>query len=76
MSISEINKISAIWNPISQLLFVPQTEKEYERILILLDNLIDEVGEDENHPLASFMEILGILIEKFENEYIPEITML
>jgi hypothetical protein len=24
----------------------------------LLDDLIDEVGEDENHPLASMMEIL------------------
>jgi len=32
------------------------------------------VGEDENHPLASFMEILGLLIEKYEDEYIPEIT--
>lgn len=40
----------------------------------MLDSLIDEVGEDETHPLASFMEIIGVLIEKYENEHIPEIT--
>ena len=40
----------------------------------LLDSLIDEVGEDETHPLASLMEIIGVLIEKYENEHIPEIT--
>jgi HTH-type transcriptional regulator/antitoxin HigA len=40
----------------------------------LLDNLIDTIGEDENHPLASLMEIPGVLIEKYEDEYVPEIT--
>jgi HTH-type transcriptional regulator/antitoxin HigA len=40
----------------------------------LLDDLIDEVGEDEDHPLASLMEVLSVLIEKYEDEHIPEIT--
>ncbi|EFA71864.1 Serine/Threonine protein kinase [Raphidiopsis brookii D9] len=38
----------------------------------MLDNLIDEVGEDETHPLASLMEIIGVLIEQYENQNIPE----
>ncbi|VXD15300.1 hypothetical protein [Planktothrix paucivesiculata] len=38
-----------------------------------LDQLIDEVGENEEHPLASLMDILGILIEHYENEHIPEL---
>ncbi len=58
---------------VSQMLYVPRTEKEYDRIVELLDSLIYEVGEDENHPLASFMEILGVLTEKYEDEYVPEI---
>ena len=58
---------------ISQTLYVPRTEEEYNRIVELLESVIDEVGEDENHPLASFMEILGVLIEKYEDEYVPEI---
>ncbi len=51
-----------------------QTKKEYEEAVRLLDNLIDTVGEDENHPLASLMEIVGFLIEKYEDEHILEIT--
>ena len=72
----EVKKLLNIWNPVSQLLFVPQTEAEYNRIVSYLDDLIDEVGEDEDHPLASFMDVLGVLIEKYEDEYIPEITTL
>lgn len=51
-----------------------KTEKEYEEAVRLLDNLIDIVGEDENHPLASMMEVLGVLVEKYEDEHVPEIT--
>jgi HTH-type transcriptional regulator / antitoxin HigA len=39
----------------------------------MLDFLIDEVGEDECHPLASLMEVVGVLIENYETEYILEL---
>jgi HTH-type transcriptional regulator / antitoxin HigA len=51
-----------------------QTQTEYNHLVNLLDQLIDEVGEDELHPLASLMEIIGILIENYENNYIPELS--
>jgi len=38
----------------------------------ILDGLIDEVGEDESHPLASLMETLGSLVQSYENRNIPE----
>ena len=76
MPFSGIRQIETVWHPVSNILYVPHTEEEYDRIVELLDSLIDEVGEDENHPLASFMEILGVLIEKYEDENIPEITEL
>jgi hypothetical protein len=40
----------------------------------LLDSFIDEVGEDESHPLASLMEVVGVLIEKYEDEHVPELS--
>ncbi len=46
---------------------------EYDELVELLDQLIDEVGEDEMHPLASLMEVVGVLIEKYEDEYVPEV---
>ena len=39
-----------------------------------LDALIDEVGEEETHPLASLMEVIGVLIERYEEEHVPELT--
>jgi HTH-type transcriptional regulator/antitoxin HigA len=61
-----------VWPQISEVLVVPHTEAEYERAVSLLDELIDEVGEDENHPLASLMETLGSLIEGYEDSHLPE----
>ncbi len=29
------------------------------------------VGNDESHPLASLMDLLGLLVEKYEDEHIP-----
>lgn len=54
--------------------FVPHTEEEYDQLVALLDQIIDEVGEDETHPLASLMEVVGVLIERYEDEYVPELT--
>jgi HTH-type transcriptional regulator/antitoxin HigA len=51
------------------------TSKEYKSLVALLDNLIDEVGEDESHPLASLMEVVGVLIEKYEDENISELSI-
>lgn len=55
-------------------LFVPRNEREYRQLVKLLDRLIDEVGEHENHPMASLMEVIGVLIEKYEDEKVPEVT--
>ena len=53
---------------------MPHTEAEYQRLVALLDELIDRVGEDEVHPLASLMEIIGTLNERYEEEHVPELT--
>lgn len=62
------------WIPLVNTLYVPHTEKEYKNLVRLLDNLIDEVGEAETHPLASLMEVVGVLIEKYEDENVPELS--
>ena len=49
-------------------------ESGYQRLVTLLDGLIDVVGEDENHPLSSLMEVVGVLIEKYEDKHVPKLT--
>lgn len=54
--------------------FVPHAESEYRRLVTVLDDLIDVVGENENHPLASLMEVIGVLVERYEAEHVPELA--
>jgi HTH-type transcriptional regulator/antitoxin HigA len=63
----------AHWREVAGAVFVPHSEAEYFRLVAVLDRLIDEVGEDESHPLASLMEVLGALIERYEAEHVPEL---
>ena len=53
---------------------VPQNYREYRQLVKLLERLIDEVGENEDHPLASMMEVLGVFIEKYEDEHVAELV--
>jgi len=71
---SRVQTALTIWPSFTSILYVPHTEQEFQAAVELLDTLIDQVGEDETHPLASLMEVLGVLVEKYEEEYIPEIT--
>jgi HTH-type transcriptional regulator/antitoxin HigA len=57
-----MERLEQVWPEVAPLLFVPHTEDEYHRLVALLDSLPDRVGEDETHPLASLMDLVGVLI--------------
>ncbi len=71
----DVNKTVNAWASLAGAVFVPHTEEEYRRLVSLLDSLVDEVGENESHPLASLMDVVGVLIEKYEDEYVPELAV-
>jgi HTH-type transcriptional regulator / antitoxin HigA len=74
MTNPDVMTVAAHWRELAKAIFVPHTEVEYQRLVAFLDQLIDEVGEDETHPLASLMELVGVLIERYEDEHVPELT--
>ncbi len=69
-----IDKTIQSWSNLKDTLFVTHTEAEYQKLVSLLDDLIDEVGEYESHPLASLMEIVGLLIDSYESKNVPELN--
>ena len=71
----DVSKTADAWSSLAGQIYVPHTEDEYRQLVSLLDSLIDEVGENESHPLASLMEIVGVLIEKYEDEHVPELAI-
>jgi HTH-type transcriptional regulator / antitoxin HigA len=69
----QLKEIAKVWPDIQPIFSVPHNEKDYNKLVNLLDSLIDEVGNSENHPLTSLMETIGSLIETYESQYINEI---
>jgi HTH-type transcriptional regulator/antitoxin HigA len=74
MSAAELARVTEAWPPIARAVRVPHTKGEYEALVAFLDDLTNEVGEDENHPLASLMDVVGVLIEKYENEHVAKLA--
>lgn len=71
-----LEQITPAWSNFSQFVHVLHSEHDYQQAVELLDRLIDLVGENEQHPLASLMELVGVLIERYEDAHVPEITSL
>ena len=51
----------------------PSNAREYSKLEKILDKLIDEIRENDKHPLAIVMQIIGENLEQYDNEYHPEI---
>lgn len=47
LSIDETQKL---WQPLATKLVIPRDEASYQYLVDWLDRLIDEVGENEEHP--------------------------
>jgi HTH-type transcriptional regulator/antitoxin HigA len=69
----QLKEIAKVWPEIQPIFSIPHSKKDYNKLVNLLDIIIDEVGNNENHPLASLMETIGSLIETYESQYINEI---
>jgi HTH-type transcriptional regulator/antitoxin HigA len=74
MSALELDEVIKAWPSLSRAVRVPRTESDYRALVDLLDGLTDEVGQDEQHPLASLINVIGVLIEKYENERVPQLV--
>ncbi|PIP39149.1 MAG: transcriptional regulator [Desulfobacterales bacterium CG23_combo_of_CG06-09_8_20_14_all_51_8] len=69
---TQLKEIVKVWPEIQPIFSVPHNKKDYDRLVNLLDRLVDEVGNNGSHPLASLMETIGSLIETYESQYIKE----
>jgi HTH-type transcriptional regulator/antitoxin HigA len=70
---TQIEQIAKVWPTVQNVFSVPHNDKDYKKLVSLLDGVVDEVGENENHPLASLMESLGSLVETYETNHVEEL---
>lgn len=58
------------WMEIAPILTI-RNEQEYEQGVERINALIDEVGTNEQHPLYTLLDTLGILIQAYEEQHYP-----
>ncbi|HEX4044508.1 MAG TPA: helix-turn-helix domain-containing protein [Gammaproteobacteria bacterium] len=51
----------------------PKNAREYAALEKILDKLIDEVRDNDRHPLTIVMQIIGENLEQYDNEHYPAI---
>lgn len=49
---------------------VLHTKAEYDRAVAVLDAILDEIGQQETHPLADLAETLALSIEAYEDSHV------
>ena len=48
-----------------------RNERDYEHMKLLMEQLLREVGDDENHKLADLLDVVSTLVEKYEDQKFP-----
>ncbi|MDJ0753440.1 MAG: helix-turn-helix domain-containing protein [Ardenticatenaceae bacterium] len=68
-----IREIQPYWTAVEPVLTI-QSHEEYDRAIGHLNELLDEVGTDEGHPLYELLDTLGTLIHAYEERHlaVPE----
>lgn len=64
------DQIQAHWTNIAPLLTV-RNEREYNAAVKRMNELLDEIGTNEKHPLYGLLDTLGTLIHAYEEEHFP-----
>jgi len=68
---SIVQQAAAHWRFVAPLLNAPETEDDYDALVAALDELLELVGDDEQHPLASLASHMGELIEQYDDAHRP-----
>ncbi len=69
-----LNKLIPAWKGLrtSVPFFGPiRNERDYERMQALMDELLQVVEDDEEHPLADLLDVIGMLVAQYEDENTP-----
>ena len=66
-----IRAIQASWQALDTMahLRTIRTDDEYDRMVALMNSLLDEAGDDEAHPLSGLLDLVGDLVSKYEQEH-------
>ncbi|WP_237478252.1 helix-turn-helix domain-containing protein [Lichenibacterium dinghuense] len=59
------------WHFVSPLLTRPATEADYDRLTVLLDDVLSMIADDPEHELAGLASAMGDLLASYDEEHRP-----
>ncbi len=72
-AVPEPQAILRAWIPFKELVGVTsvRTEDDYKQARATIDVLVEEVGDNEDHPLADVLDYLAAQVKAYEDEHFP-----
>lgn len=55
------------WQKITPIVHMPKNDDDYDRLNSLLGRLLDEVANDESHPLISLVDTVSNMIDAYDD---------
>jgi len=68
-----LNQAIKHWSHIEPVVHCPKSDKDFDELTELLDELLDIIGGDENHRLMSLADVLSDLIARYEEGHTQNI---
>lgn len=67
----DIRAIQSAWTALDSLVQLRPIHDEagYDQLVILMNSLLDAVGEDEDHALSGLLELVGDIVSRYEREH-------
>jgi HTH-type transcriptional regulator/antitoxin HigA len=64
----ELLQIIKHWNYISSIVSEPKNQQQYKTLLKQWEDLVDLVGDNENHELIGLLDIVSYFLEKYKQQ--------
>jgi len=67
----DIRAIQASWQAFDEMAHLRpiQNEESYDRMVALMNSLLDATGDDEDHPLEGLLNLVGDMVSRYEQEH-------
>lgn len=70
----QLTKAIKYWHHIAPVVKYPQTDQDFNLLVTELDELLEIVGNNENHQLMGLVDLISNLISSYEEEHSPPVS--
>jgi HTH-type transcriptional regulator/antitoxin HigA len=67
----DIDALQASWQAFDTIAHLRpiHSEADFERMLAMMNSLLDDVGDNEDHPLSSLLDLVSDLVSRYEQTH-------